>query len=178
MREDLDTGARDGNNPRRGRGVGSGAETGVVRGAGDTDDECAEDVEDTDTGVDLLDRTGDRGGGALGLSGDNGNNFRSEVPGERQRLPTAASSREGSLGEHGPETEELALGARNTLVLVENTRVLPVGETKVLALRTGTAVNADTTDDKTNNGEDLDGGLELSTLGTSVALTKMNSVSP
>lgn len=65
--------------------------------------------------------------------------------------------REGSLGEDGPESEELSERARDALVLSKGSGVPPVGESEV-TLVSSSGVDDDTDEDQTDNGEDLDGG--------------------
>lgn len=65
--------------------------------------------------------------------------------------------REGSLGEDGPESEELSERARDALVLSEGSGVPPVGKSEV-TLISSSGVDDDTDEDQTDDGEDLDGG--------------------
>lgn len=111
--ETLDACLADGNDEGRGEGGGLGAEVGVVRGHEEADDECADDVEEQDTDVDLLDCAGDVATRVLGLTGSNGDDF-------------SADEGEGSLGHHVPPSEEATSGATNTVELDEWARVLPV----------------------------------------------------
>lgn len=74
--------------------------------------------------------------------------------------------REGSLDEHGPESEETSAGSLDTKVLNECSRVAPPGESDVGSSGSGSSVEGDSHDDETDDGENLDDGEpELSLCG-------------
>lgn len=145
-RQGGDTGVLDGNDEGRFTDSATGSEVLGVGGDNDTDDESTTEVEDQDSDKHLFDGSGDVSSRVLGLSGGNGNNLGTNVG-------------EGSLGQDGPETEELSEVTLDTGVLDKRSgRSVPVFETNDLARRSTTGRDDDTEDDQTDNGEDLDGG--------------------
>ena len=135
--KDLDTGVLDGQDERRGLGVGTGrAEETVVVGRHDqTEDEQVDDVEEGNAPEHLLGGEGNSLAGVRGLSGR-----------ETDKLGTTEGK--GSDDEDTSEAIEAVL---------ERTGVVPVLGTEVALVADTTAVDDDAEDDETRAGNDLDG---------------------
>jgi hypothetical protein len=144
-RQSGDTGLSDSNDERRSKSVTRvELETSRVGRDNKTNDEGTTEVEHQNSDVDLLDGRRKSLSGVSSLSSGNGDNLGTNV-------------REGGLSQDSPETEELTKRSLNTSVLGEGSRVSPVLETDLLAVGSTTGRDDDTEDDKTDDGQDLDG---------------------
>lgn len=144
-REDRDTSAVDGDNPRRVSGTNTTVEevASVARDT-DTNGQRTENVEEEDTPEDTTNGLGNVLPWVLGLTGSDSNHLDTTVG-------------ESGVDKSGEETKE-ATGVASADVLLHGARVLPVTETETVVRWSSTKVNDESADQKTENGDDLDTG--------------------
>lgn len=131
----TNTGILDRDDEGRGLSVGTGGTEQVVRVAGNNqaDDESTQEVEDHDTPEDLLGGLGE----GLGRVGSLGSSKTAQL---------CSTEGKGCSREDGAEALEGG----------ERTRVMPVVSSDISTLGCATAVDHDTEDDETDDGDDLD----------------------
>lgn len=152
VRQTLDTGVGDGNNERRGSGRGGGllgkGKSGIVIGNVHSQKHDQQNVKEADSVEGQLDGSRHVSSGVLGLSN-----------GDTDELGTKVG--EDSSDETGSPGNESALGAVDgqitLLVLLEGTGVFPVSEALSVVIRASSKSENQTQNDKTHNGDNLDG---------------------